>query len=131
MTILTQSAKDTKQAISRLATRLSQLSVKVELLVKQIDESREYSYSFDVHLLEITELKPRESVMKTTEPCVRIFHAIWPNTTVRDIDIAHRGMPPASAENLSSASLFDKFAKTLWCCDGKKRSVVTRDIGLP
>ena len=62
MTILTHSAKDTKQAISRLATRLSQLSVKVELLAKQIDESREYSYSFDVQLLEITELKPRESV---------------------------------------------------------------------
>ena len=50
MTILTQPAKDTKQVILRLATRLSQLSVKVELLAKQIDESREYSYSFNVAL---------------------------------------------------------------------------------
>lgn len=78
MTILTQAAKDTKQVISRLETRLSQLSVKVELLAKQIDESRKYSYSFNVKLLEIPELKPRESVMETTltEPCVRIFNAI-------------------------------------------------------
>lgn len=88
--------------------------VKVELLAKQIDESREYSYSFNVKLLEIPELKPSESVMETTEPCVRIFNAIWPNTTVRDTDIAHRVtprdakvMPPAGAQNLSSASLFD------------------------
>lgn len=76
MTILTQPAKGTKQVILLLATRLSQLSVKVELLAKQIDESREYSYSFNVKLLEIPELKPRESVLETTEPCVRIFNAI-------------------------------------------------------
>jgi len=81
--------KDTKHLISCLSTRLSQLSEKVELLAKQIDEAQEYSYSFNVKLLGIPELKPRESAVETTELCVRIFNAIAANTTVRDIDIAH------------------------------------------
>ena len=37
---LNASCKDTKQLISRLSTRLSQLSEKVELLAKQIDEPK-------------------------------------------------------------------------------------------
>ena len=84
---LNASCRDTKQVISRLSTRLSQLSQKVELFAKEIDESREYSYSFNVKFLGIPELKPRESGMEATELCVHIFNAIG-NT-----DIAHRVAP--------------------------------------
>lgn len=90
---LNASCRDTKQVISRLSTRLSQLSQKVELLAKEIDESREYSYSFNVKFLVIPELKPRESAMEATELCVHIFNSIGANTTIGDTDIAHRVAP--------------------------------------
>lgn len=79
---LNASCRDTKQVISALSTRLSQLSQKVELLAKQIDESREYSYSFNVKFLGIRELKRRELAMEATELCVHIFNAIGATTTI-------------------------------------------------
>lgn len=90
---LNASCRVTKQVISPLSTPLSQLSQKVELLAKQIDGSREYSYSFNVKFLGIPELKPRELAMEATELCVHIFNAIGATTTIRDTVVAHRVAP--------------------------------------
>ena len=76
--------KDRKQLISCLSTCLSQLSEKVDLLTKQIDEAQENSYPLNLKLLGIPELKPRESATQTTELCVCIFTALGANTTVRE-----------------------------------------------
>ena len=63
------------------------------MLAKEIDESREYNYSFNVKFLVIPELKPRESAMEATELCVHIFNAIGATTTIRDTVVAHRVAP--------------------------------------
>ena len=60
--------------------------------------------------------------MGTTELCVRIFNAKGASSTVRGIDIAHRETPPVGALNVSSASLFDAFLRSLTYSEGVKLS---------
>jgi len=111
---LNASCKDTKQLISRL----SRLSEKAELLAKQIDEAQKYTYSFNVKLLGIPDLKPRESAMETIE---LVYVSLMPKEQIRLFEILtlpiefHRETPPAGALNVSSESLFDAFLRSLTC----------------
>ena len=136
---LNASCRDTKQVISAISTRLSQLSQKVELLAKQTDESREYSYSFNVKFLRIPELKRRELAMEATELCVHIFNAIGATTTIWDTVVAHRvaprdapgGRPKPGAEPIICKLIWRLTREKVMALRREVRNVVTGHIGLP
>ena len=87
---LKRSSKMAKQQMSRLETRLTEISAKVEHLSTSIDEAQQYSYSYNVKLMGIPHLKPRESAQETSELCLKVFQQMGVRLTLQDIHIAHR-----------------------------------------
>ena len=79
-----------RKQISQLESRTTEIATNVENLSKAIDDAQEYSYSFNVKLLGIPELKNRESAIETSTLCVQIFKDMGAQVSLQDIDIAHR-----------------------------------------
>lgn len=83
-------SKKAKQQISRLESRLTEISANVEHLSMSIDEAQQYSYSYNVKLMGIPQMKPRETAQETSELCVKVFQKMGVQLMLQDIDIAHR-----------------------------------------
>ncbi|XP_068689659.1 uncharacterized protein [Montipora foliosa] len=74
----------------------------LEYLSKEYDDlaklrKQEYSYSYNVKLVGVPELKQRESAYETSQLCLKIFSAIGEDIKTYDIDIAHRVTPRHAA----------------------------------
>ena len=80
----------TKQQISRLSTRLTEIATKVDSLSIAIDQAQQYSYAYNIKLMGVPELKPKESAIETSQLCEQIFKAMGVNASILVIDIAHR-----------------------------------------
>ncbi|XP_028404031.1 uncharacterized protein LOC114526648 [Dendronephthya gigantea] len=100
-----------KQQISRLESRLTEITKRVELLSKSFDEAQQYSYSYNVKLMGIPHLKPRESAQETSELCAKIFQKMGAEVTLQDIDIAH--LVPTRKTNDKPKPIICKFTRRL------------------
>ena len=80
----------TKQQISRLSTRLTEIATKVDSLSIAIDQAQQYSYAYNIKLMGVPELKPKKSAIETSQLCEQIFKAMGVNASILVIDIAHR-----------------------------------------
>ena len=78
-----------KKDLKALGERLNFLSARVDEMVKEIDNLVQPSYSFNIKMVEVSEIAKTGS-KDTTKLCVRTFQAIGCNTSINDIDIAHR-----------------------------------------
>ena len=63
-----------------------------------IDQAQEYSYSYNVKLVGVPEIKPRENASETSQLCLNIFNAIGAEMHPYDIDLAHRVTPRQAVE---------------------------------
>ena len=82
-----------KRELKALGERLNLLSARVDNMAIEIDNLVQHSYSFDFKLVgvpEIAETGSKEPAIDTTKLCVGIFQAMGCNTSINDIDIAHR-----------------------------------------
>ncbi|XP_028406806.1 uncharacterized protein LOC114529249 [Dendronephthya gigantea] len=79
-----------RRQLSHLEAHITEIAENVENLSKSIDNAQQYSYSFNVKLLGIPELKAKESAIQTSTLCVQIFNAMGVQVTLQDVDIAHR-----------------------------------------
>ena len=80
----------TKQQISCLSTRFTEIATKVDSLSIAIGEAQQYSYAYNIKLMGVPELKPKTSAIETSQVCEQIFKAMGVNASILDIDIAHR-----------------------------------------
>ena len=85
-----------KQQMSRLETRLTVLTEKVENLSKSIEKAEQYSYAYNVKMLGMPESSSNETAAETSQLCVDLFNAVGANVSIADIDIAHRVKPQRS-----------------------------------
>ena len=81
------------EEISTIKSRLDAIADKVDELSDAIEEFQAYSYGFNVKILGIPELVASETALQTTTLCVKIFNKMGAETTIHDIDIAHRVKP--------------------------------------
>ena len=92
-----------KKDLKALGERLNFLSARVDEMVNEIDNLVQPSYSFNIKMVEVSEIAKtgsKEPAIDTTKLCVRIFQAIGCNISIsiNDIDIAHR-VPVRDATN--------------------------------
>ena len=71
-----RSQSSAKQRFSKFESRLNDLEEKVEGLSKSIVEMEEYSYAYNVKLVGIPDLNPKETAIETSMLCVKIFNAM-------------------------------------------------------
>ena len=57
-----------------IESSLNTLSSSVENISTSIEQLQDYSYSYNVKLVGVPELQPRESAAKTTQLCLQIFN---------------------------------------------------------
>ena len=69
---------------------LAVISSRVNNRASAIDQAQEYSYSYNVMLVGVPEIKPRENASETSQLCLNIFNAIGAEIHPYDIDLAHR-----------------------------------------
>ena len=84
--------------ISTLEKSLKQLSTELSKVLMAIDQVQEYSYSYNLKLVGVPELEPRENAFQTSQLCSIIYNAIGVHVKPYDIDIAHRTTPRHAAE---------------------------------
>ncbi|XP_068717170.1 uncharacterized protein [Montipora capricornis] len=89
--------KQVGDKLNAIEKTLSDLLTKVNELSSAIDLAQEYSYSYNVKLVGVPELKQRESAYETSQLCLKIFSAIGVDIKTFDIDIAHRVTPRHAA----------------------------------
>ena len=80
----------TKQQISRLSARLTELATKVDSLSNAINGAQQYSYAYNIKLMGVPELKSKETAIETSQLCEQIFKAMGVNASLQNIDTAHR-----------------------------------------
>ena len=80
----------TKQQISCLSTRFTEIATKVDSLSIAIGEAQQYNYAYNIKLMGVPELKPKKSAIDTSQVCKQIFKAMGVNASILDIDTAHR-----------------------------------------
>ena len=102
----------TKQQISNLSTRLTDLTIKVDKLSNMIEEAQQYSYQYNIKLMGVPELKPKESAIETSQLCEQIFKAMGVNASLQDIDIAHR-VATRNPNSDQTKPIICKFARRL------------------
>lgn len=102
----------TKQQISRLSTRFTEIATKVDSLSIAIDEAQQYSYAYNIKLMGVPELKPKESAIETSQLCEQIFKAMGVNASILDIDIVHR-MATRNPNSNQTKSIVCKFVRRL------------------
>ena len=65
------------------------LSEAVNKVSDSLEELRQYSFSFNLKLLNVQELSSRETALDTAQLCISIFKAIGASVSLQDIDLAH------------------------------------------
>ena len=87
-----------RDKIASIEKTLSSLLTDIDKLSSAIDEAQEYSYSYNVKLVGVLELRPRENAPETSALCLRTFNTIGAHVKPYDIDIAHRVTPRQALE---------------------------------
>ena len=77
---------------------LAVISSRVNNLASEIDQTQEYSHSYNVKLVGVPEIKPRENESETSQLCLNIFNTIGAEIHPYDIDFAHRITPRQAPE---------------------------------
>ena len=89
MTSLSSFANKPKKEYLPWRKSLAVISSRVNNLATAIDQAQEYSYSYNVKLVGVPEIKPRENASETSQLCLNIFNAIGAEIHPYDIDLAH------------------------------------------
>ena len=81
-----------QEKLSVLMKRLDSVDERVRELSAALDVFTQYSYGFNIKLLDVPEIDPsaKESSLDTSNLCVKIFNAMGAHVSLSDIDIAHR-----------------------------------------
>ena len=82
--------KETIATMDSFRAKLDSLVTKVESMSKAIDDATAFSYQYNLKILGVPQENERETVEKTAELCIRIFHKMEVEVDASDIDIAHR-----------------------------------------
>ena len=82
--------KYAEEKMGAIESSLNTLSSSVENTSTSIDQLLDYSYSYNVKLIGVPELKPHESAAETSQLCLQIFNTMGAEVQLHDIDIAHR-----------------------------------------
>ena len=101
-----------KDEIQRLSTQLAQVQSKLDRISNAIDQLEDYSYQFNVKLIEVPEMSTTESASSTSSPCVKIFNEMVADVSILDIDRAHR-VPTRSDRGSGPKPITCKFVKRL------------------
>ena len=130
-----RSQSSAKQRFSKFESRLNDLEEKVEGLSKSIVEMEEYSYAYNVKLVGIPDLNPKETAIETSMLCVKIFNAMGAEVSISDIDIAHR-VKPRRNNGGQARPIVCKFVRRLarervMAVRRNMRSVDPRQVNLP
>ena len=96
--VLVKFRKQAEERISAMEKSLAVISSRVNNLASAIEQAQEYSYSYNVKLVGVPEIKPRENASETSQLCLNIFNAIGVEIHPYDIDLAHRVTPRQAAE---------------------------------
>ena len=96
--VLVKFRKQAEERISALEKSSAVISSRVNNLASAIDQAQEYSYSYNVKLVGVPEIKPRENASETSQLCLNIFNAIGAEMHPYHIDLAHRVTPRQAPE---------------------------------
>ena len=89
--------KQTEERISAMEKSLAVISSRVNNIAWAIDQAQDYSY-YNVKLVGVLDIKPRENDSETSQLRLNIFNAIGAEIHPYDIDLAHRVTPRQAAE---------------------------------
>ena len=96
--------------MSRIEKSLDHLSSQVDKISSSLDQALEYSYSYNIKLVGVPEVKQRESADETLQLCMRIFDKIGAEIHPYDLDIAHR-VPSRNASDGRPKPIICKFTR--------------------
>ena len=83
--------------LNAIEKTLNGLLTEVNELLSVIDQLQEYSYSYNVELVGVPELKQRDSAHETSQLFLKFFSAIGVDIKTYDINMAHRVTPRHAA----------------------------------
>ena len=89
--VLVKFRKQAEERISAMEKSSAVISSRVNNLASAIDQAQEYSYSYNVKLVGVPQIKPRENASETSRLCLNIFDAIGAEIHPYDIDLARTG----------------------------------------
>ena len=87
---LVQSKTNMVEDLQNLSRRLDMLTENVARIDKAIDDMLFYSYQYNLKIVGVPHVGETESSEETVELCVKLFSALGVETSISDIDIAHR-----------------------------------------
>ena len=76
--------------LKKLKSQLNSIDEHVETIATSIEETRQYSYKYNVKIIGVPQLNSRESAVETTQLCIKLFNKLGIEVSQHDIDIAHR-----------------------------------------
>ena len=94
--------------MSLIEKSLERLSSQADKILSSLDQALEYSYSYNIKLVGVPEVKQRESAGDKLELCTRIFHKIGAEIHPYDLDIAHR-VPSRNTSDARPKPIICKF----------------------
>ena len=98
--------------LKRLSAKLEELAVELNRFSRSIDEFQEYSYQYNVKIVDVPQTKPDESSAITSALCERLFKAMGSAVSIQDIDTAHR-VPTRSTGNGGPRPIICRFIRRL------------------
>ena len=98
--------------MSLIEKSVKHLSSQVDKISSSLDQVLEYSYSYNIKLVGVPELKQRESADETLQLCMRIFSSIGAEIHPYDLDIAHR-VPFRNASDGGPKPIICKFTRRI------------------
>ena len=95
----------------RLNSRLVELTAKVDMIGKAVDDFQEYSYQYNLKIVGIPELNSKESASESSLLCLNLFNEIGAEVSPHDIDYAHR--IPTRTASAGPRPIICKFTRRL------------------
>ena len=120
--------------MSLIEKSLEHLSSQADKISSSLDQALEYSYSYNIKLVGVPEVKQRESAGDTLELCMRIFNKIGAEIHPYDLDIAHR-VPSRNTSDGRPKPIICKFTRriareSVMAARREVNRIVPADIGL-
>ena len=81
---------ETDKSLQQLWSHLKVLTSRVDDIGNAIDEIQRYSYQYNVKIVGLPEIDPRESASATTSLCLSLLKASGVDINKQDVDVAHR-----------------------------------------
>ena len=120
--------------MSLIEKSLERLSSQADKISSSLDQALEYSYSYNIKLVGVPEVKQRESAGDTLELCMRIFNKIGAEIHPYDLDIAHQ-VPSRNTSDGRPKPIICKFTRriareSVMAARREVNRIVPADIGL-